>query len=236
MEKLLRASPPLLREFFYWLLQEEAEKRIMEELGNGTSGSPSGRTRRQLRAAIRTVVKTMEPQAVLKSFPLEKQGAKILIDGRIPVRGGKIAYAMHHCTKAAVYAVSLGRKLDIVLRESQDADPAYGVILDQTASLAVERAARIIQETAAGNLPSGEGATERYSPGYCDWPLREQRPLFSLLGEETAGIELTESCMMIPGKSTSGIFGTGPAALVAKHGNACVFCAERGCPYRRGAF
>jgi hypothetical protein len=41
-----------------------------------------------------------------------------------------------------------------------------------------------------------------------DWPLEEQRPLFKLLGDVTAsiGVKLSESLLMLPAKSVSGIY------------------------------
>lgn len=52
--------------------------------------------------------------------------------------------------------------------------------------------------------------TNRYSPGYCGWLVKEQPKLFSLFPEERpCGIELTDSCLMLPVKSVSGIIGIG---------------------------
>jgi hypothetical protein len=41
-----------------------------------------------------------------------------------------------------------------------------------------------------------------------DWPIEEQRPLFQLLGDVPAaiGVRLTESLLMLPAKSVSGIY------------------------------
>lgn len=48
----------------------------------------------------------------------------------------------------------------------------------------------------------------RISPGYKDWPLRDQELLFSLLHpEETIGVRLNATQLMIPLKSVSGISG-----------------------------
>ena len=52
--------------------------------------------------------------------------------------------------------------------------------------------------------------TNRFSPGYCGWLVKEQPKLFSLFPEERpCGIELTDSCLMLPVKSVSGIIGVG---------------------------
>ncbi|MFC1809363.1 vitamin B12 dependent-methionine synthase activation domain-containing protein [Candidatus Omnitrophota bacterium] len=47
----------------------------------------------------------------------------------------------------------------------------------------------------------------RFSPGYGDWGLSEQREIMTLLQAERIGITLTEACVMIPEKSVSAIIG-----------------------------
>ena len=52
--------------------------------------------------------------------------------------------------------------------------------------------------------------TNRFSPGYCGWHVSEQQRLFSLFPTANpCGIRLTDSSLMIPIKSVSGIIGIG---------------------------
>jgi hypothetical protein len=66
-----------------------------------------------------------------------------------------------------------------------------------------------------------------------DWPLREQRSLFKLFGnpEELIGVKLTESCLMIPVKSVSGIL----FETEANYEN-CQLCPKENCPNRRAPY
>lgn len=78
------------------------------------------------------------------------------------------------------------------------------------------------------------GHTSRMNPGsLADWPLGEQTPLFELLGDPEAavGVRLTESLLMVPSKSVSGIrFG--------KDGSfeSCMLCPREACPNRRAPY
>jgi hypothetical protein len=66
-----------------------------------------------------------------------------------------------------------------------------------------------------------------------DWPLQEQRQLFALLGDTRAaiGVELTDSCLMLPIKSLSGLrFPTG------ENFENCQLCPRERCPGRRTAY
>jgi len=66
-----------------------------------------------------------------------------------------------------------------------------------------------------------------------DWPLVQQRPLFEVLGGVTGaiGVELTESCLMRPRKSLSGIrFASGEEFVN------CRLCNRESCQGRRADF
>ena len=66
-----------------------------------------------------------------------------------------------------------------------------------------------------------------------DWPLAEQRPLFDLLGnvKGAIGVELTDSLLMVPTKSVSGI--TFP---VTEDYHSCQLCEREGCPNRQAPY
>jgi hypothetical protein len=73
--------------------------------------------------------------------------------------------------------------------------------------------------------------TNRFSPGYCGWNVKDQFTLFSFFPEKFCGIELTDSALMVPVKSVSGIIGLGEN--VQKKAYPCDVCTMQNC-YRRG--
>ena len=80
------------------------------------------------------------------------------------------------------------------------------------------------------------GKTSMMNPGSGDatvWRIEQQRELFSLLGdvEGQIGVRLTESCLMIPNKSLSGI-------RFAKEIDfrSCQVCHRKDCPSRTAEF
>ncbi len=78
------------------------------------------------------------------------------------------------------------------------------------------------------------GRTARMNPGSLqDWPITSQRTLFALLGDPEAaiGVHLTESMLMIPQKSVSGIrFAT------ERRFESCQLCPRDVCPNRRAPY
>lgn len=66
-----------------------------------------------------------------------------------------------------------------------------------------------------------------------DWPVAQQRPLFDLIGNvyEKVGVELTDTFLMLPIKSNSGLYYASETDFVN-----CEFCARGECPSRRAKF
>jgi hypothetical protein len=80
------------------------------------------------------------------------------------------------------------------------------------------------------------GQTARMSPGSGDvevWPIEQQRLLFALLGGVTPfiGVRLTESCLMIPNKTVSGLL-----FPTTEDFQTCQVCHRDPCPNRRAPF
>ena len=78
------------------------------------------------------------------------------------------------------------------------------------------------------------GKTSAMAPGsLVDWPLSQQRPLFALLGdaERLAGVRLTDSCLMLPNKSISGLRFPTEASF-----ESCQLCPRADCPSRRARY
>ncbi len=77
----------------------------------------------------------------------------------------------------------------------------------------------------------GDNITNRYSPGYCDWLVKDQQKLFSFFPENFSGITLSETSLMQPIKSISGIIGIGPKVRFQQY--ICDTCKDEQCVYRR---
>jgi hypothetical protein len=79
-------------------------------------------------------------------------------------------------------------------------------------------------------ISCGKKITNRYSPGYCGWDVAEQHKLFRLVPGNFCGIRLTESALMDPIKSISGIIGIGENVKFNKY--TCNLCDFKNCRYR----
>lgn len=80
----------------------------------------------------------------------------------------------------------------------------------------------------------GKTATMRPGSGDADvWPIEQQRPLFALLGDVQGeiGVRLTDSFLMMPNKTTSGIL-----FPTEKDFRTCQVCHRDPCPSRQAPF
>ena len=111
-------------------------------------------------------------------------------------------------------------------------DYLEGYIVDLIGSGIVESVANQVHQHIRDLAASrGMKVTNYYSPGYCSWDVSEQQKLFRLLPEGCCGIALSESSLMSPIKSISGIIGIGETVGYKEY--TCEICSMKDCIYRR---
>ena len=138
---------------------------------------------------------------------------------------GAESVALFVCTAGELFT-----EMSHALNAEGDFLEAY--VVDAIGSLAVERAMDNIQSALERDMAAcGVRITNRYSPGYCNWPLVGQRALFGAIGEHGTGVTLSATCLMSPIKSVSGIIGIGASVRRREYG--CAVCKNATCIYRK---
>jgi hypothetical protein len=156
----------------------------------------------------------------------------LYVGNRFFTTGRIIASQLKKAEKAALFACTIGPGMESWSRQAfRDGDPVLGHIIDTVASLAVEKATGMLHDHIGWTMEqSGLRITNRFSPGYCGWPVTQQQLLFSFFPAGFCGIGLTDSALMIPMKSISGIIGIG--TKVNRDNYFCDRCARKDCTYR----
>ncbi|AFH49526.1 Hypothetical protein IALB_1819 [Ignavibacterium album JCM 16511] len=131
-----------------------------------------------------------------------------------------------------IFVCTIGSDLEKEVQKLiSEGDTISAFILDRIASELVELTADLLELKIQNELNTKNyNLTNRFSPGYCGWSVSEQRKLFSLLPEDFCGIHLTESSLMIPIKSVSGVYGA--AFNLIRKDYHCDICDAEFC-YRR---
>jgi hypothetical protein len=133
---------------------------------------------------------------------------------------------------AALFICTAGPEVGERSRRSmKEGDLLRGYVYDVIGSEVAENAADRMQESLrAAAATTGMNITNRFSPGYCGWDVAEQHKLFSFFPDNYCGITLTESALMNPVKSVSGIIGIGRKVHFAPY--QCHRCDDKNCIYR----
>ena len=147
--------------------------------------------------------------------------------------GAQIKGYMKGAEYLALFVCTAGKIFtDLFSRYNHEGNYPEAYIADAIGSLTAEKAMDKIQENLALEMQAeGLQISNRYSPGYCEWPVSRQRELFDQMGEFPIAVSLTESCLMLPIKSVSGIIGVG--AHIRKRPYSCQICKNKNCNYRR---
>ena len=143
-----------------------------------------------------------------------------------------VASQLKKSEKAAVFICTIGSTMENWAKEMyKRGDFTTSYIIDTIASVTVECAVDLLHDFIANQMLLRQmKITNRYSPGYCNWDVSEQHKLFSLFPENIFGVTLTESALMLPVKSVSGIIGVGKNVKYTKYD--CDRCGVKDCTYR----
>lgn len=157
----------------------------------------------------------------------------LTIDGIRFDTGTIIPKMLRHSRTYAFLMVTAGPEPENLARSlMKEGNYLEGYIVDLVASALVDSAADQLQEQLRKQaLSEGMKITNRYSPGYCGWKVDEQQKLFSLFPEGCCGISLSESSLMNPVKSISGIIGIGTDVSFRDY--TCELCSMKDCHFRR---
>ena len=143
-----------------------------------------------------------------------------------------IASQMKGADHIAAFVCTIGNSLEKLSRELMDKGEALeGYILDLIGSEVAEGIAEYLHKNVEQlSLSNRLQVSNRFSPGYCGWDVKEQNKLFDLFQQPCCGITLNSSSLMNPIKSVSGIIGIGPSVKFAPY--SCSKCDDEYCIYR----
>ena len=167
------------------------------------------------------------PKAFIKVGHIESKGEDwVSVEGtRLTSRILRVNLEGLH--RVFAYVATCGTELD------EWAESADGLLEQYWADAIKEMALRSATRMLQGFI------VERFSPGrmssmapgsLADWPLTQQRQLFAVLGdpEKAIGVQLKDSCLMVPNKSVSGV-----RFAIEESFESCQLCAVEDCPGRR---
>ena len=186
---------------------------------------PDEATRRETAAIADDVRQWLRPRfcyQVVASLPDFDMGPIILRQLR-----GSQAYALFVCTSGTEYEAYQQRL-------AKQGDMVRVFIADALGSVIAEKCADLMEQHLQQSIDKLHWHhTNRFSPGYCGWHVSQQQQLFPLFGGHTCGVRLTDSSLMVPIKSVSGIIGLGESVRHLDY--TCGLCDFAKCYKRKAA-
>lgn len=185
--------------------------------------SPDAATMRETEAIVNEVRPWLRPQFSFFVTPeLPSFNLGTIISRQLK---GSVAYALFVCTSGTAFEAYQQQ-----LKTSGDMVRQY--IADALGSIIAEKTADQMEQHLQDSIRKlGWHHTNRFSPGYCGWHVSQQQLLFPLFEGHTCGVRLTDSSLMLPIKSVSGIIGLGPS--VRRLDYTCGLCTFQKCYKRR---
>lgn len=173
---------------------------VYEQMGYHDA-QPDKATQQETAMILKEVSQWLRPQFsyfVVNKQPDFKMGNIILRQLR-----GSEAFALFVCTSGLEFEAYQQR-----LKEQGDMVRVF--IADALGSVIAEKCADQMEKALQESIDKlGWKHTNRFSPGYCGWHVSQQQLLFPLFQGHTCGVTLTDSSLMLPIKSVSGIIGLG---------------------------
>lgn len=170
------------------------------------------------------------PKAFFRvSFIDSSEDDRVVIDG-IAFKSRVLQVNLGSIHRVFPYTATCGGEVDEWSRSIHDLLQSFWA--DTLKELAVRAAMSQLRQTIKRKFETGR--ITAMSPGSLgDWPIQQQRPLFALLGDTEAavGVRLTDSFLMLPSKSVSGIW-----FPTETNFESCQLCPRDRCPGRRAPY
>jgi hypothetical protein len=170
------------------------------------------------------------PKALYAVGYIEERGDEHVVIGGTTFTSRILRVNLERSHRAFLYVATCGAELETWARSLTDLLQRYWAEAIQEAAL--REAIRALQRDLVQRYRPGK--TSAMAPGSLgEWPLSEQRALFAALGDvkSAIGVDLSDSLLMIPAKSVSGIrFPT------AESFESCQLCPRADCPGRRAPY
>ena len=176
---------------------------------------------------IEIVRSTARPKAVYKvSYVDSKNENSLCIDG-VGFTSRILRINLHKVERVFPYIATCGKEMDEITVPADDFVINY--CLDTIKGMVLKTALDYLNIHITDNYMTGK--LSKMNPGSLeDWPITQQKELFSIFdnAENTVGVTLSDSYLMTPVKSVSGILF--PTEIIFE---SCRLCSREACDERR---
>lgn len=171
----------------------------------------------------------LHPQAVFKvAYINQKKTDTVNIDGSL-FSSKVLSKNLAAVERVFPWVITIGN--DLENKASTDGDLLQQYYLENIGDMVLHELGEYMEEFLKKRY--GLEKISSMSPGTLDWPITEQKALFSLIGnvEAQIGVSLSPHMLMIPRKSLSGLYFPTEVTFLT-----CQLCSRPKCPSRTAPF
>ena len=192
-------------------------KEILRYLSAGNA--PSEELNAQIDRAIPLAEGAIRPRSVSAVYACEATEDGVTVGG-VWFAGRSLARNLRPCSRTFLLAVTLGAEADLLLRRESLRGASNAAVMQAVLTDCIEQACDRAERELAATLAPGEALCPRFSLGYGDTLLSDQKSFFALLPvTKRLGVSLSDSFLMTPAKSVTafvGICGAPPHTLLGE--------------------
>lgn len=181
-----------------------------------------------------SLLKAVTVRYTYRFFDIQFQNDGISVCGsKLILMGEDIKKHLKGCHKAVLMAATLGIGADKLIKQLSVNNLTESFITDALASAAIEQVCDEIEKEISGKLENSY-TTWRFSPGYGDFALTQQKDFLTVINaEKLIGLSLSEGGMLIPAKSVTAVIGVSKHPVTQKR-RGCITCSMyETCSFRK---
>ena len=214
------------------LLTDIPFKPDLEDLCGQMHLEPGSDTYREFADLFNNACSMARPKALYKVSYIENRTKDTVTVEGITFTSRILRDMLDKAERIFPYVVTCGTEIDACTASSSDYLQEFWI--DAIKAEALKTARSFFREHIDSVYSPGKLSSINPGAGAADlWPIEEQHLLFTLLEdtEQTVGVSLTDSFLMLPNKSVSGILFPAEISFAA-----CQLCPRKVCRGRRAPF
>ena len=172
----------------------------------------------------------VEPKVLYKTCYIEEKLAESVIIEGLQLSSKVLRKNLDKIERVFPFVITIGNKFGEKLDNCKDLLEKF--YLDTIGNVALNQARLVLRDHLKQKYAIEK--TAFMAPGSLpNWPIEQQKPLFKLLGDvqTSIGVTLTESLLMLPAKSVSGIYFPTETSFFS-----CQLCPRERCDSRKAKY
>ncbi len=155
--------------------------------------------------AMVEIEKNVAPKTLYRIFDCTVTEDELVI-GEYHFKSKRLADNLKGCHRVVLFGATLGTVCDRIIKIALATDTAKAVALQAAAASKIEEVCDSLEDSI--KLAHHVSLRRRYSPGYFDLDITEQKKFFELIEiTKRIGLTLTDTCEMVPAKSVTAFIG-----------------------------